>query len=64
MTPKLKDLMEALQIILNRAKNHPAFDEQIFDDRDMDALIKFGGDVCDWTLTAIEADDALKGIKK
>lgn len=54
----------ALQEILYRATGHPAFDKELFDSRDMDALTAEGGDVFDWTVIAILADDALKGKKK
>jgi hypothetical protein len=54
-------LRDALKIILERACDHPAFDAKLFDSRDLEALAEIGGDVFDWTLTAINASDALKG---
>ena len=46
--------------ILARAKTHPAFDAEAFESRDVDSLVKQGGDICDWTMIAILADDALQ----
>lgn len=56
-----KILIAALESILDSAMNHPCFDTDAFNARDIDALIKEGGDVCDWTMIGIEADRALKG---
>lgn len=55
----MTDQREALSEILKMAKEHPAFDEVAFDARDIKALCNVGGDVCDWTMIAIIADDAL-----
>jgi len=52
---------EALETIRDMAMDHPCFDGEAFEKRDMDALTEVGGDVCDWTVIAIIADDALKG---
>jgi hypothetical protein len=52
---------EALTEILKMAKEHPCFDEDCFTRRDIDQLAKQGGDVCDWTMIAIHAEDGLKG---
>ena len=62
-TEKLKILTTALNEILARAKDHPCFDERLFDKRDFVRLATKGGDICDWTLIAIEADDALRAIQ-
>ncbi len=53
----------ALKMILDRAMNHPAFEEELFNLRDIDALADLGGDIFDWTLTAINAADALKEVE-
>lgn len=53
-------LAEALKSILDTAKNHPAFDGDAFERHDIDSLVQQGGDVCDWTMIAITAADALK----
>ena len=58
---KVKELIESIR---DRAMEHPAFDGDCFDDRDYDTLVAEGGEICDWTLTAIEADDALKEMEK
>jgi len=63
MTLELKPLVEALESILATAKEHPAFAQDRFDDRDMDALENEGGDVADWTQIAITAADALKTLE-
>lgn len=55
---------KALQEILRMAMDQATFWQEAFDSRDMDGLITEGGDVCDWTVIAILADDALKGKKK
>uniref|UniRef100_A0A6M3KE01 Uncharacterized protein n=1 Tax=viral metagenome TaxID=1070528 RepID=A0A6M3KE01_9ZZZZ len=54
-------LKNALKKILFRAMDHPSFDGEAFETRDLDALIKEGGDVFDWTMVAITAADALEG---
>lgn len=53
-------LTEALKQIKMMAVDHPCFSELHFDMRDIDDLATIGGDVCDWTVIAIEADNALK----
>jgi len=57
-TDKLKN---ALKTILDMAINHPCFDGEAFETRDIDMLVEIGGDVCDWTMIAITAADALEG---
>lgn len=57
---QIDQMVEALQSIRQRAMEHPCFEPDLFDERDWDGLIEEGGDGCDWTATAIEADDALK----
>lgn len=52
-------ITEALTEIRKMAQDHPAFFVDAFTERDIDALVKEGGDVCDWTMIAIIADDAL-----
>jgi len=54
-------LRQALEKIQKTAMNHPAFDADCYERRDVEALAAQGGDVCDWTMVAIAADDALKG---
>jgi len=57
---KLEPLTAALLDIQCRAKEHPCFDADCFDRRDIDLLCEQGGDICDWTMIAILANDALK----
>ena len=56
----LDSLVGALTEIRKMAMEHPAFYKEAFDSRDIDALCDEGGDVCDWTMIAILADDALR----
>ena len=56
----LDSLVGALTEIRKMAMEHPAFYEQAYKDQDIDALVEEGGDVCDWTMIAIIADDALR----
>lgn len=51
---------KALEDILQRAKDHFCFDAERFQARDIQGLCDEGGEVCDWTMIAILADDALK----
>ena len=60
---QLRRMKRALISIRARAKGHPAFDVELYDRRDLSALEDVGGDVFDWTVTAIEADDALEAIR-
>lgn len=53
-------IVEALTEIRKMAMEHPAFYEDAFKERNIDALVEEGGDVCDWTMIAILADDALR----
>lgn len=53
-------MRKALLQILEMVKDHPCFDAEAFECRDVDGLVKQGGDICAWTMVAIIADDALK----
>lgn len=57
-------LINALEKIGNLAISHPCFDPEAFEKRDVEGLAVRGGDVCDWTMIAILADDALKKAAK
>ena len=59
-TPKASDLVRALEEIRRKAMDHPCFDSDCFERRDVDGLCEQGGDICDWTMVAILADDALR----
>lgn len=59
--PNLPDLIAALTEIRRRAMDHPCFAVDCFERRDIAGLCELGGDICDWTMVAIVADDALKG---
>ncbi len=50
----------ALETIRKMAMEHHCFDADCFERRDVDALVAKGGDICDWTMVAIHADDALR----
>lgn len=52
--------ISALETIRKMAMQHHCFDADCFERRDVDALAAQGGDICDWTMVAIHADDALK----
>ena len=56
-------LRNALIEIRKMAMEHPAFAEEAFRNRDIESLENEGGDIFDWTIVAIIADDALKGRK-
>lgn len=56
-------MKEALESILKTAMEHPCFDREAFDNRDFDSLEQQGGDICDWTMIAITAADALEEKK-
>lgn len=60
-------LIAALIEIRRRAMESFCFDSDSFSSRNIDELCENGGDICDWTMIAIEADDALEefglGIK-
>lgn len=60
MKPNVAKIIEALQDILITCRDHPSFSEELFDARNIDELCKIGGDICDWTMLAIIADNALK----
>lgn len=53
-------LKNALIEIRKMAMDHPCFDLEAFESRDYDSLSKVGGDIFDWTMVAIKADDALR----
>lgn len=55
-----KKMADALREIRRMAQDHPAYWHEAFMDRNINALAKEGGDICDWTMVAITADDALK----
>ena len=57
---KTNELTDALELIRKMAMDHACFDEDCFDRRDVSGLCAQGGDICDWTMVAIHADDALK----
>ena len=54
------ELVSALVEIRKMAMEHPCFDLDCFKRRDIDGLCDQGGDICDWTMVAIHADDALR----
>jgi hypothetical protein len=56
-------MRKALQEILDMAINHPAFDGELFQLQDLQTLADVGGDVYDWTMVAIIAQNALTGRK-
>jgi hypothetical protein len=60
----LLELVSALEEIRKMAMEHPCFDADCFDRRDIDGLCNQGGDICDWTMVAIHADDALRAYDK
>ena len=53
-------LTEALATIRRMAMQHPCFDQDCFERRDIADLCRRGGDICDWTMIAITADNALQ----
>jgi len=55
-------LIELIQSISDRAHEHPCCDHDLLAARDIDGICERGGDVTDWTLTAMEADGALKQL--
>ncbi len=52
-------LEEEVKRVLEDIKEHPCFDMVLFEQRDYDALIEIGGDVCSITFWAISLEDAL-----
>lgn len=60
---KITNLRVALNDILERATDHPAFDIDAYKARDVSGLVKIGGDTTDWTMVAIIAADALEETK-
>lgn len=60
----LPKLIEALVKIRTTALDHPCCDPIMFEKRAIDELCDIGGEVCDWTMIAIDADDALKLVGK
>jgi len=59
---KIEILVSALKSIREKARGSFCFDEVCFNYRDVESLAKQGGDICDWTMIAIESDDALKDV--
>lgn len=60
---KITNLRVALNDILERATDHPAFDIDCYKARNICDLVKIGGDTTDWTMVAIIAADALEETK-
>jgi hypothetical protein len=60
--PKTEVMAAALEEIRKMAMEHPCFDADCFKRRDIDGLCNQGGDICDWTMVAIHADDALRTL--
>lgn len=58
----LSDLLDALKQIRSMALDHSCFDLEKFEQRNFEGLAEEGGDICDWTMLAIIADDALKTV--
>jgi hypothetical protein len=56
----LERMVSALEEIRKMAMEHPCFDADCFERRDIDGLCEQGGDICDWTMVAIHADDGLR----
>jgi len=54
------ELVSALEEIRKMAMDHPCFDADCFERRDIEGLCEQGGDICDWTMVAIHASDALR----
>ena len=57
-------LQKIIKRILVRAVTHPCCNLELLKSRDIDGLIGEGGDVYNWTITAMEADDALKILEE
>lgn len=55
-----QQLVGALEEIRRMAMEHPCFDADCFKRRDIEGLCDQGGDICDWTMIAIHADDGLR----
>lgn len=55
-------MVKSLERIREMAMEHACFDLELFESRNIDELVNVGGDVCDWTMIAIIASDALEGI--
>ena len=60
----LERMVSALEEIRRIAMEHPCFDADCFERRDIDGLCEQGGDICDWTMVAIHADDGLRTNNK
>lgn len=56
----LERMVRALEEVRKMAMEHPCFDADCFERRDIDGLCDQGGDICDWTMVAIHADDGLR----
>lgn len=59
-TPSIRAVVSALIEIRKMAMEHSCFDADCFERRDIDGLCDQGGDICDWTMVAIHADDGLR----
>jgi hypothetical protein len=60
----MDEILRLIEAILNTAKNHPLFNEECFEKKDIKTLCEIGGDECDWTMIAIQADEACKRLEK
>jgi hypothetical protein len=55
---------EAFHDILERCQEHPMFNIDLFEARNIDRLCEIGGEECDWTVLAITAANALDVLEK
>ena len=55
----LRLVKTCLENIFDIAFDHPCCDKGLFESKDIKALCEIGGDICDWTMIAIEAQKAL-----
>lgn len=56
---RIDELESALKQIHEVLLEHPNCDQDLYDQTDLAQLAEIGGDVCDWTVMAIIARDAL-----
>jgi len=61
MSTTLRDIIEN---IYERATEHPACDFDLLESQDIRAICDVGGDICDWTMVAIDALAALDLLDK
>ena len=61
---KDKILIDTLNLILYKAKDHPCFDIDIFNTKDWERLMDEGGDMADWTGIALKIEEALEAYGK